>query len=135
MLWSIGVTAEDVRLLVLEADYQNPFVQVEQLMPVLPVVRCRDVDQAIELAVRTEGGRRHTASIFSRNINNMTHFARLADTTIFVKNAATLASVGVGGEGSATMTIAGPTGEGLTDARAFARRRRCTLCDGGFKIY
>lgn len=135
MLQSVGVPAGDVRLLVLETDFDNPFVQVEQLMPVLPVVRCRDVDQAIQLAVKTEGGRRHTASIFSRNIDNMTRFARLADTTIFVKNASTLASVGVGGEGSATMTIAGPTGEGLTDARSFARRRRCTLCDGGFKIY
>ena len=33
-----------------------------------------------------------------------------------------------------TMTIAGPTGEGLTCARSFTRRRRCMLAEGGLRI-
>lgn len=135
MLEAIGVKGRNARLLIFEAPFECPFVQTEQLMPVLPIVRCANVDEAIDLAVKAERGNRHTASMFSRNVDNMTKFAAAVDTTIFVKNASTLASVGAGGEGSATMTIAGPTGEGLTDARSFARRRRCSLCDGGFKIY
>ena len=41
--------------------------------------------------------------------------------------------IGIGGEGNVTFTIAGPTGEGLTSARSFARNRRCVLV-GGFSI-
>ena len=37
------------------------------------------------------------------------------------------------GEGFTTLTIATPTGEGLTSARSFTRIRRCTL-SGGFRI-
>lgn len=44
----------------------------------------------------------------------MTRFARVIETTIYVKNSATKAGVGIGGEGHCTMTIAGPTGEGIT---------------------
>ena len=30
--------------------------------------------------------------------------------------------------------IAGPTGEGITDARSFCRHRRCVLAEGGLRI-
>lgn len=135
MLEKIGVTGKrDVRLLICEVPFDHPFVQLEQLMPVLPIVRCRDLDEAISLAVKAEHGFRHTASMFSKNVDNLTRFAREIETTIFVKNDCTLAGVGYGGEGHATMTIAGPTGEGLTSARSFTRQRRCVLADGGFRI-
>ena len=55
-------------------------------------------------------------------------------TTIYVKNSATKAGVGIGGEGHCTMTIAGPTGEGITCAKSFCRRRRCMLAEGGLRI-
>lgn len=32
------------------------------------------------------------------------------------------------------MSIAGPTGEGLTSAKNFARKRRCVLGQGGLSI-
>ena len=38
--------------------------------------------------------------------------------------------IGIGGEGYTTFTIAGPTGEGLTSAKSFARSRRCVLVKG-----
>ena len=44
------------------------------------------------------------------------------------------AGVGIGGEGYCTMTIAGPTGEGITCAKSFCRRRRCMLAEGGLRI-
>jgi len=107
---------------------------VEQLMPVLPIVRLNTFEECMESAKAAESGNRHTASMFSRNVENMTRFAKEIETTIFTKNGATLRGVGIGGEGHTTMTIAGPTGEGLTCAKSFTRRRRCMLAEGGLRI-
>ena len=135
MLDAIGVQGKsDTKLLICDVPSNHPFVLVEQLMPVLPIVRCKTLDDAIEFAMIAETGNRHTASMFSKNVDNMTRFARRVETTIFVKNGPTLNGVGIGGEGHATMTIAGPTGEGITDARSFTRRRRCMLSDGGLRV-
>ena len=135
MLEQLGITDKpDTRLLICEAPHDHPFVMVEQLMPVLPIVSCRDFEEAAEYAVVAESGNRHTASMFSKNVDHMTYFAKRIETTIFVKNGATLKGVGIGGEGHASMTIAGPTGEGLTCARSFTRFRRCQLADGGLRI-
>ncbi len=134
MLTEIGINRPEVRLLICETPADHPFVLVEQLMPVLPIVRCHTFEEAVEGAYRAESGNRHTASMFSKNVDNMTRFARKIETTIFVKNGATLKGVGIGGNGFTTMTIAGPTGEGITCARSFTRRRRCMLADGGFRI-
>lgn len=135
MLDAIGVSGKsDCRLLICEVEHNHPFVLLEQLMPVLPIVKCDNLDDAINYALVAEHGNRHTASMFSQNINNLTKFARAVETTIFVKNAATLAGLGFGGEGHTTMTIAGPTGEGITDAVSFTRQRRCVVGEGGFRI-
>lgn len=135
MLDAIGIEGKsDTRLLICEVPHDHPFVLVEQLMPVLPIVRCRNLDEAIEFAMVAETGNRHTASMFSKNVDNLTRFARKVETTIFVKNGPTLNGVGIGGEGYATMTIAGPTGEGITCAKSFTRRRRCMLSDGGLRV-
>lgn len=125
---------EDVKLLICEVDFNHPFVQLEQMMPVFPIVRVKTLDEAIDLAVKAEHGNRHTAIMHSRNIDHLTKFARAVETTIFVKNASSMAGVGFGGEGHTTMTIAGPTGEGITSARTFTRQRRCVLAEGGFRI-
>lgn len=134
-LEKIGVNVPyKVDLLICEVDFNHPFVQLEQMMPVLPLVRVKDVDEAINLAVKAEHGNRHTAIMHSKNVDNLTKFARAIDTTIFVKNASSLAGVGGDGEGYTTMSIAGPTGEGLTSAKNFTRTRRCVLAEGGFRI-
>lgn len=119
----------DPRVIICEVDRCHPLVVHEQLMPVLPLVRVADVDEAIRLAVEVEGRNRHTAVMFSRNVDHMTALARAIKTTVFVKNGPSYAGIGLGGEGFTTFTIAGPTGEGLTSARTFTRRRRCTLVD------
>lgn len=131
----LGVkTDRNIDLLLCEVDADHPFVQLEQMMPVLPIVRARNLDEAIAMAVEAEHGNRHTALMHSRNVDNLTRFARAIGTTIFVKNASSLAGVGYGGEGFTTMTIAGPTGEGLTSASTYTRKLRCVLADGGFRI-
>lgn len=135
ILETIGVHVPDTcRLAICEVPADHPFVLVEQMMPVLPIVRCQSFEQAVEDAVVAEHGNRHTASIFSKDVDHMTRFARVIETTIYVKNSATKAGVGIGGEGHCTMTIAGPTGEGITCAKSFCRRRRCMLAEGGLRI-
>ena len=131
ILEKVGISVgPEVKVIMMEAKEEHPFVQVELMMPILPVVRVPDVDAAIDMAVRVEHGNRHTAMMHSRNVDKLTKMAKLIQTTIFVKNGPSYAGIGVGGEGYTTFTIAGPTGEGLTSAKSFARRRRCVLVGG-----
>jgi propionaldehyde dehydrogenase len=121
------------RLVIAEVDRNHPFVMTEMLMPVLAIVRVKDIDEAVEEAFRAEQGRKHSAMIHSTNVHNMSKAARKMNTTLFVKNAPSYSGLGMGGEGYTTMTIATPTGEGITTARTFSRLRRCVLY-GDFRI-
>jgi aldehyde dehydrogenase len=121
--------APDVELLFGETDESSPFVPVEQMMPFVPFVRVRDVDEGIAKAVQYEHGFRHTAIIHSTNVNNMTKMGRAVDTTLFVKNGPCMAGLGMGGEGYTSFSIAGPTGEGITTPLTFTRERRCSMID------
>ena len=128
ILREIGVEAPDsIRLVVAEVPKEHSLVWTEQMMPVMPVVRVRDVDEGIDLSVRAEHGFRHTASIYSNNVENITRMARAMKTSIFVANAANIAGLGEGGEDFCSFSIATPTGEGLTRPRTFARIRRLTV--------
>ena len=134
LLEKIGIhVGNEVRLIICEAPFEHDFVQHELMMPILPIVRVKNIDEAIDLAVKAEHGNRHTAHMHSKNIDNLTRFARAVETTIFVKNAPSYAGIGFGGEGHTTFTIAGPTGEGITSARSFTRQRRCVLAES-FRI-
>lgn len=124
---------QDIRLIIAEVPESHPFVTIEMLMPVLGIVRVYSVDEAIEKAVVAEKGYLHTAIMHSESVSNLTKAARALNTSIFVKNAPSFAGLGIEGEGFTTLTIATPTGEGLTSARSFTRIRRCTL-SGGFRI-
>jgi acyl-CoA reductase-like NAD-dependent aldehyde dehydrogenase len=102
-------------------------------MPILPLVRVRTADEAIDLAKAVEQGMGHTAMIHSKNLDVLSRMSREINTSIFVKNGPSLAGLGFGGEGFTSFSIASPTGEGLTSARDFTRVRRCTLVDA-FRI-
>lgn len=131
---AIGMTVPaDSRLLMVETDAKHPFAVTELMMPVLPIIRVKNVDQAIELAVKLENGCHHTAAMHSNNVHNLNRMANAVDTSIFVKNGSCIAGLGLGGEGWTSMTITTPTGEGVTCARTFVRLRRCTLVDA-FRI-
>ena len=134
LLAKIGVNVDkSVRCIICETDFMHDFVQHELMMPILPIVRVSNIEEAIELACKAEHGNRHTAHMHSKNIDNLSAFAKAVETTIFVKNAPSYAGIGFGGEGHTTFTIAGPTGEGITSARSFTRKRRCVLADN-FRI-
>ena len=119
----------DTRILLMDVPSDHPMVWSEQLMPVIPLVRMRGVNEAIELAVRVEHGFRHTASIHSHDIVKLSAMAKVMNCSLFVKNGPNYAGLGEGGAGYASFTIASPTGEGMTRARTFTRERRCTLVD------
>jgi acyl-CoA reductase-like NAD-dependent aldehyde dehydrogenase len=130
ILETIGVkVGDDVRLAFGVVEESHPLVRVEQLLPVIPVCKAKDADEAIEMAHRAEQGCGHTASIYSRNIDTMHKMARLMDTCIFVKNGPNYVGLGGDGEGWTSWTIAHPTGEGLTCVVHFVRNRRCALQD------
>ncbi len=121
--------SDKAELLFGETDLDNPFVPVEQMMPFVPFVRCKSVEEAIDRAKEAEHGFRHTSIIHSNNVKNMTRMGRIMDTTLFVKNGPCMASLGLGGEGYLSFSIAGPTGEGVTTPLTFTRERRCSLID------
>lgn len=115
------------QLLVGETDYGHLFVQHEQMMPFVPFVRVKDVDAAIDLAIQSEHGYRHTAIIHSRNMHTVTKFGRRANTTLFVVNGASPSGLGLGGQGYLSYSIATPTGEGITTPLTFTRYRRVMI--------
>ncbi|MBQ7319521.1 MAG: aldehyde dehydrogenase EutE [Clostridia bacterium] len=134
LLAKMGIqVSDDIRCIIAEVPFEHLFVQEELMMPILGIVRVKNIDEAIDLACKAEHGNRHTAHMHSKNIDNLSRFAKAVETTIFVKNAPSYAGIGFGGEGHTTFTIAGPTGEGLTSARSFTRRRRCVMADS-FRI-
>ena len=134
LLKEVGISAgPEVRQIVVEVDKMHPSVWSEQMMPIMPVVRVANADEAIDLAIAAEHGFRHTAVMHSKNLDNLSRMAREMDCSIFVKNGPCLAGLGYGGEGFCSFTIASPTGEGITGPVSFSRIRRCTLVDS-FRI-
>jgi aldehyde dehydrogenase len=110
-----------------ETDEDHPFVTEEQMMPFIPVVRVRDTDAAIAASVKAEHGYRHTALIHTQNVETATRMARAMNTTLFIQNATSSASLGVGGPGYFSHTIATPTGEGITTPLTFTRERQMVV--------
>jgi acyl-CoA reductase-like NAD-dependent aldehyde dehydrogenase len=130
LLREIGIEAGDeIRLVIVEVPQDHPLVLSEQMMPILPLVRVQNADQGIDLAKVAEHGFRHTAVMFSKNLDHLSRMAREMDCSIFVKNGPSFAGLGYGGEGYCSFTIASPTGEGITNPISFSRIRRCVLKD------
>ena len=117
------------QLLFGETDASHIFVEEEQMMPFIPVVRVPTVDAAIAGAIRAEHGYKHTAVMHSQNIRNLTRMAQDVDTTLFIKNGPSMTGLGLGGEGFLSFSIATPTGEGVTTPMTFTRSRRCVMVE------
>jgi aldehyde dehydrogenase len=126
--------AASTPLLFAETPADHAFVVEEQMMPMIPIVRVRSVEEGIELARRSEHGYKHSAIIHSLNVDHMTQMARALDTTLFVKNGPCVAGLGLGGEGYLSYSIATTTGEGITTPTTFTRTRRCVMVDN-LRIY
>jgi aldehyde dehydrogenase len=126
--------AEKTELLFAETDKDHAFVKEEQMMPFIPIVRVKSVEEGIAASFAAEHNYKHTSIIHSHDVEHMTAMARALDTTLFVKNGPCMAGLGLGGEGYLSYSIATPTGEGLTNPRTFTRVRRCVMVDN-LRIY
>ncbi len=124
----------DTQLLFAETDANHAFVQEEQMMPMLPIMRVKSVEEGIERSKQAEHEYRHTSIIHSHDVENMTAMARGLDTTLFIKNGPCMTGLGLGGEGYLSYSVATPTGEGVTNPRTFTRVRRCVMVDN-LRIY
>jgi aldehyde dehydrogenase len=122
------------QLLFGETGANHPFVVEEQMMPFLPIVRVRNIEEGITRSLEAEHGYKHTSIIHSHDVEAMTAMARALDTTIFIKNGPCMSGLGLGGEGYLSYSIATPTGEGVTNPKTFCRVRRCVMVDN-LRIY
>lgn len=126
--------ASGAQLLFAETDKEHVFVKEEQMMPFVPIVRIRSIEEGIEASKVAEHNYKHTSIIHSHDVEHMTAMARALDTTLFIKNGPCMAGLGLGGEGYLSYSIATPTGEGVTNPKTFARVRRCIMVDN-LRIY
>jgi aldehyde dehydrogenase len=122
------------QLLFAETDAQHPFVVEEQMMPFLPIVRVESLEEGVARSLEAEHSYKHTSIIHSHDVEAMTAMGRALDTTLFIKNGACMAGLGLGGEGYLSYSIATPTGEGVTNPKTFCRVRRCVMVDN-LRIY
>lgn len=130
LLGMIGVHVPDnIRCIIFEGEKEHPLIAEELMMPILGIVRAKDFEDAVDKAVWLEHGNRHSAHIHSKHVDRITEYARAVDTAILVKNGPSYAALGFGGEGICTFTIASRTGEGLTSAATFTKKRKCVMQD------
>ena len=130
ILQAIDVNApNNVVAILAEVSADHIFVVDEYLMPILPIVRVSDFEEALNKAALTEGGRGHTAVLHTKDMSRVTRFRQEMDCNVVVINETSAAAAGFGGEGFISMTIAGPTGEGFTTPRTFTRQQRLTLAN------
>jgi propionaldehyde dehydrogenase len=118
----------ETKIAILETDKEHPLIWTEQIMPILPFVRCGDAKEAMTMGVAAEQGLRHTIVFHSNNLENLAYMSSIADASQFVKNASSIGGIGVDGEGFKSLHIA-TGGEGLVRPRVYSLIRRCVLTD------
>jgi acyl-CoA reductase-like NAD-dependent aldehyde dehydrogenase len=116
------------KIAILETDKEHPLIWTEQIMPILPFVRCSNAEEAMTMGVAAEQGLRHTIVFHSNDLRNLAYMSSIADASQFVKNASSIGGIGVEGEGFKSLHIA-TGGEGLVRPRTFTLIRRCVLTD------
>jgi len=132
---ALGLNISDtVPLLFGETDRDHPFVIAEQMAPCIPVIKVENFEDGVLAALKAEHGFRHTASIFTKNMDRATHYTRILDCDVHTINGGTLRGDGGDlGEGYFSHTIATPTGEGICTPKDFTRKRRI-MTHGSFRF-
>ncbi len=54
-------------------------------MPLVPLIKAADFDEALEMALELEQGYKHTATIHSESIERLNRAAKKMQTSVFVK--------------------------------------------------
>ncbi len=121
---NLNIPAE-VPMLFGETGADHPWVLAEQMTCCIPVVKVKDFKEGVQAAIKAEHHFKHTASVYTRDMNRATRFAREFDSSIVTINGGTLrGNGGDTGEAYFSHTIATPTGEGITTPLDFVRKRR-----------
>ena len=90
-----GASVPDkTELLFAETAKDHVFVKEEQMMPFIPIVRVKTVEEGIEASLVAEHNYKHTSIIHSHDVEHMTAMARALDTTLFIKNGPCMAGLG-----------------------------------------
>ena len=118
----------ETKIAILETDREHALVWTEQIMPILPFVRCRDAKEAMNAGVAAEQGLRHTIVFHSNDLHNIAYMSSIADASQFVKNASSIGGLGIEGEGFKSLHIS-TGGEGLSRPSIFTLVRRCVMND------
>lgn len=123
---ALGISLSDkVPLLFGETDKNHPWVVAEQMAPCIPVVKVKNFEEGIAASLKAEHGFKHTASVFTKDMERATLFTRILDCDVHTINGGTLRGDGGDlGEGYFSHTIATPTGEGICTPLDFTRKRR-----------
>ncbi len=123
----------DIRAAIMDVPFTHPLVKIEQMLPVLPLVRVKDFEEGLCKSIEAEKHCGHTAMLHSNNINRIARFSRELGVTIAVANGPSYAGLDVEGESQYTHAIAEPTFEGICTPKTFTREIRCSIC-GGIKF-
>ena len=115
------------QLLVGETDANHLFVQEEQMMPFVPFVRVKNVDEAMELAIQSEHGYRHTAIIHSPKSRHDHEIRTHGERHALRRQRRQPRRAGSRRPGISQLYIATPTGEGITTPLTFTRYRRIMM--------
>lgn len=99
-------------------------------LPVLFVLKAKDVSHAISLAQSIDCSAHFMTIMHSKNIDHLSRCAREMQTSVFIKNAPSYAALGMEGEGFPSLFFANITGEGPLHPKDYARKRRCVLAEG-----
>ena len=125
----LGITLnDDVPLLFGETLNDNPWVVAEQMTSCIPVVKVIDFGAGVTACLKAEHGFKHTASIYTNNMERATEFTRALNCDVHTINGGTLRGNGGDlGEAYFSHTIATPTGEGICTPKHFTRKRRIMI--------
>lgn len=134
ILRDAGINVSDnIRAAIMDVPFTNPLVKIEQMLPVLPLVRVRDFEEGLAKSIEAERDCGHTAMLHSNNLKRMARFSRKLSVTIAVINGPSYAGLDVEGDSQYTHAIAEPTFEGICTPKNFTKEIRCSIC-GGIKF-
>jgi propionaldehyde dehydrogenase len=125
----INVTGE-IRGAVMDVSFDHPLVMIEQMLPVLPLVRVNNYAEGLDKSLKAEQHFGHTAMFHSNNLDRIAEFSRKMEVTISVINGPSYAGLDVEGDSNYTHSIAEPTFEGICTPENYTREIRTSICGG-----
>ncbi len=125
----INVSGE-IRGAVMDVSFDHPLVMIEQMLPVLPLVRVNNYAEGLDKSLKAEQHFGHTAMFHSNNLDRIAEFSRKMEVTISVINGPSYAGLDVEGDSNYTHSIAEPTFEGICTPENYTREIRTSICGG-----